>query len=217
MTALRIPTALLIAAAALAVAAPAHAVRVNQRPLLLNRTAVSGYLGAGLPVGEFSDSRDGYGNHADWPLDWAAEIEYFAGRTWSIGFGYASTTYQDKTDPSLETSLSTYTGFVRVVVPTASAVRPYLRAGLGGVDPEFLDPNARYQVDSAFSFQVGGGLIWLPQRWIGLNAQVLYNDGSTYDSNVYGFVDSDGYAVPTIVGFDVQYWSFSGGVSLFFP
>jgi opacity protein-like surface antigen len=201
---------LLTVAALVTAAAPALAVRTIARPLLLNRTAVSGYLGAGLPVGEFSDSRDGYGNHASWPLDWAAEIEYFAGRTWSIGFSYAASTYEDKTDPALETALDTYTVFIRVVVPTASPVRPYLRAGMGGVSLQFLDPEARYKADSAFSFQVGGGLIWLPARWLGLNAQALYYNGSTSDAYLKDVPN-------TVVGFDVQYWAFSGGVSLFFP
>ncbi|MDH4036753.1 MAG: hypothetical protein OEX18_05160 [Candidatus Krumholzibacteria bacterium] len=213
---------LLVAATLMTTAARALAVRTITRPLLLNRTAVSGYAGAALPVGEFSDSREGYGNHTsqvfDWPPDeWAVEIEYFAGRTWSIGFSYAASTFQDKDDATLETALDTYSGFIRVVVPTAFPIRPYLRAGMGGVTLEFLDPEARYKADSAFSFQVGGGLIWLPMRWLGLNAQALYYDGSTYDSYVDGFYDSNGYPVATIVGFDVQYWSFTGGVSLFFP
>ncbi len=201
---------LFVAATLMTTAAQALAVRTISRPLLLNRTAVSGYLGAGLPVGEFSDSREGYGNHASWPLDWAAEIEYFAGRTWSIGFSYAATTYEDKSDPTLETALDTYSGFIRVVVPTASPVRPYLRAGMGGVSLQFLDPAARYKANSAFSFQVGGGLIWLPARWLGLNAQALYYNGSTSDAYLKEIPN-------TVVGFDVQYWAFSGGVSLFFP
>jgi len=193
------------------VAPSASAVRYTARPLLWQRTAVSGYLGGGLPVGEFSSSRDGDGNHQSWPLDWAAEVEYFAGRTWSLGFSFAGTTYKDKTEPSLETNLATYTGFVRVVVPTATPVRPYLRGGMGAVNLQFQDPDGRNKADSAFSFQVGGGLLWLPARWLGLNAQVLYYQGSTYDSLVGGF------SVPTIVGFNVKYWTFSGGMSLFFP
>lgn len=200
-----------------AVAAPASAVRVATRPLLLNRTAVSGYIGGGLPVGEFSDSREFYGNHASWPLDWAAEIEYFFGRTWSLGFSIANTTYEDKDDPTLETDLDTYSGFLRIVIPTASAVRPYLRAGMGGVDLEFLDPDERFDAESAFSFHVGGGFLWLPARWIGLNAQALYYHGDTYESYVYGVVDEFGDPVATIVGFDTEYWSFTGGVSFFFP
>ncbi len=190
---------------------PASAVRYAARPLLWQRTAVSGYFGAGLPVGEFSSSRDGDGNHESWPFDWAAEIEYFAGRTWSLGFSIEGTTYQDKTDPTLETNLSTYSGFIRVVVPTATDVRPYIRGGMGGVKLQFQDPVSRNKADAAFSWQVGGGLLWLPVRWLGLNAQALYYQGGTYDSYVEGFDQ------PTIVGFDVKYWSFTGGVSLFFP
>jgi opacity protein-like surface antigen len=196
----------------IALGAPdASAVRYTSRPLLWQRTAVSGYFGGGLPVGEFSSSRGGDGNHESWPFDWAVEVEHFAGRTWSLGFSIAGTTYTDKTDASLETNLATYTGFVRVVVPTATPVRPYLRAGMGGVKLQFQDPDDRNKADTAFSFQAGGGLLWLPERWLGLNAQILYYQGGTYDSYVSGFSE------PTIVGFDVKYWSFSGGVSLFFP
>jgi len=200
----------MIFAAVLAVAVPAFAVRYATRPLLLNRAAVSGYVSESYPVGEFSDSRDGYGNHAAWPLGWAADIEYFAGRTWSVGFGYATTTFEDKTDPSLETNVGSYSGFIRVVVPTAFPVRPYLRGGMGGMTVEFLDPDARYKANAAFTYQVGGGLLWLPARWLGFNAQVLYYHGSTSDEYLKDVPN-------TVVGFDTQYWAFSGGISLFFP
>jgi len=211
MSPMRILIAGAVIAAAVSTAVPSHAVRVNTRPLLLNRTAVSGYVGVGLPVGEFSDSRPGYGNHASGPLDWAAEIEYFAGRTWSIGFSFASTRYEDKSDPTLKTDLDTYSGFLRVIVPTASPVRPYLRGGMGGVSLEFLDPDARYKADTAFSFHVGGGLIWIPERWIAINAQALYYHGSTDNQYV------SGWGEPVVVGFNVEYWSFTGGISLLFP
>jgi hypothetical protein len=209
-----------VLAAAVLAAPPASAVRVAQRPLLLNRAAVSGYAGAALAVGEFSDSREGYGNHADqsldWPPpDWAVEIEYFAGRTWSLGFSYAASSFEDKDVPALETDLDTYSGFIRIVVPTASPVRPYLRAGMGGVDLEFLDPDARYEADTAFSIHVGGGLLWLPVRWLGLNAQALYYHGSTDDEWVRDYLDENGN--PVVVGFNTEYWSFTAGVSLFFP
>jgi len=181
-------------------------------PLLYQRTAVTGYLGKGLPVGEFSDSRDGYGNHADGAVDWAVEIEHFAGRTASIGFSYANTTYEDQDDPSLETNVTTCSGFIRVVVPTATFIRPYLRFGMGGVQVEFLDPVSREDSDWAFSIQGGGGLLWLPTRWLGLSAQALYYHGSTDDSVVFATPDE-----VVVVGFDTEYWAFSAGVSLFFP
>jgi opacity protein-like surface antigen len=198
-----------MATAVLSAAAPAWAVRLATRPLLLNRAAVSVYLGAGLPVGEFAASRPGDGNHESWPLDWAVEAEYFAGRTWSVGFSVANTTYQDKTFPELETHLSTYAGFVRVVVPTATPVRPYLRAGMGGVQVQFQDDVDRLTAESRFTFQAGGGLLWLPNRWLGLNAQLLYCNGSTEEAYIA--------AIDRIVGFDSKYFAFSGGVSLFFP
>ena len=181
-------------------------------PLLHQRTAVSGYAGKALPMGEFSDSREGFGNHADGGTDWAVEIEHFAGRTASIGFSIANAEFEDKTDPALKTQVSTYSGFVRVVVPTGTAIRPYLRFGMGGVQLEFLDPVSREDSDYEFSLQGGGGLIWLPMRWLGLNVQALYYHGDTNDSMVFA---TDEELV--VVGFDTEYWSFTAGVSLFFP
>lgn len=182
-------------------------------PLLYQRTAVSGYLGIDAPVGEFSDSRVGYGNHeADGP-DWAIEIEHFVARTTSIGFSYSETDFADKTyGDSLTTQVQTAAGFIRVVVPTATPVRPYLRFGMGGVQLEFLDPETREDSDWEFSIQAGAGLLWLPERWLGINAQALYYHGSTDDSVVFTTPDEI-----VVVGFDTEYWAFSAGVSLFFP
>jgi len=192
---------------------PAYAVERRSRPPLLHqRTAVSGYYGLAYPVGEFSDSRAGYGNHESEAPDWAIEIEHFAGRTASIGFSIANATFEDKDDPELETQVSTYSGFVRVVVPTGGPIRPYLRFGMGGVQIEFLDPVSREDSDYEFSVQGGAGLLWLPVRWLGLNAQALYYHGDTDDSVVFSTVDEI-----VVVGFDTEYWAFSAGISLFFP
>jgi opacity protein-like surface antigen len=195
----------------LLVARDAGAVRYVQRPLLWNRTAVSGYLGEGLPVGVFaSDDIPGDGNQADWPIDWTVEVEHFAGRTWSLGFSAAFTSYEDQDDPELLTNLNTFSGFFRVVVPTNTSIRPYFRAGMGGVQVEFEQVGEfRVDADYSFSFQAGAGLLWLPARWLGLNAQALYYYGATEDAYI---AENN-----TIVGFDVQYFAFAGGVSLFFP
>ncbi len=190
----------------------AWAVRYAQRPLLWNRAAVSGYGGVGYPLGVFaSDEVPGDGNHADnWPYDYAVEVEYFAGRTWSMGFSAAWTTYLDNDDPSLETNLNTYSGFFRVVVPSGTAIRPYFRAGMGGMQVEFeRDGEFRVDAEYAFSFQAGVGLLWLPARWLGFNAQALYYYGSTEDA----YIAEDA----SIVGFDTQYVALSAGLSLFFP
>jgi len=198
----------------------AGAVRYAQRPLLWNRTAVSGYAGGGLPVGVFgSNDIPGDGNEADWPLDWTVEVEHFAGRTWSLGFSAAFTTYEDQDDPELLTNLNTFSGFFRVVVPSNTSVRPYFRAGMGGVQVEF-EQVGEYRVDAdySFSFQAGAGLLWLPRRWLGLNAQALYYWGSTEDAFIAETAGLPQFDYqPTIVGFDVQYFVFAGGVSLFFP
>lgn len=191
-----------------------HAVvRRTPPPLLWQRTAVSGYLGKGLPVGEFSDSREGFGNQKEGAIDWAVEIEHFVGHTTSIGFSYANTEYEDKDlGDSLKTKVNTASGFIRVVIPTATAIRPYLRFGMGGVQVEFLDPVSREDSEWEFSLQAGGGLLWLPTRWLGLSAQALWYHGDTNDSVVFATPDET-----VVVGFDTEYWAFSAGVSLFFP
>jgi len=188
-------------------------VRRTPPPLLWQRTAVSGYLGKGLPVGEFADERPGFGNEKDGAIDWAVEIEHFVGHTASLGFSYANTEYEDKTlGDSLKTKVQTASGFIRVVIPTATPIRPYLRFGMGGVQVEFLDPVTRDKSEWEFSIQAGGGLLWLPSRWLGLSAQALYYHGNTDNSVVSATADQT-----VVVGFNTEYWAFSGGVSLFFP
>ncbi len=206
---------LIWAALLVVLAAPASraVVRRTPPPLLWQRTAVSGYLGKGLPVGEFADSREGFGNQKEGAIDWAVEIEHFVGHTASIGFSYANTEYEDKTlGDSLKTKVNTASGFIRVVIPTATRIRPYLRFGMGGVQVEFLDPTSREDSEWEFSLQAGGGLLWLPSRWLGLSAQALYYHGDTNDSVVFATPDQT-----VVVGFDTEYWAFSAGVSLFFP
>ena len=206
---------LICAALLVVLAAPASraVVRRTPPPLLWQRTAVSGYLGKGLPVGEFADSREGFGNQKEGAIDWAVEIEHFVGHTASIGFSYANTEYEDKTlGDSLKTKVNTASGFIRVVIPTATRIRPYLRFGMGGVQVEFLDPTSREDSEWEFSLQAGGGLLWLPSRTLGLSAQALYYHGDTNDSVVFATPDQT-----VVVGFDTEYWAFSAGVSLFFP
>ncbi|HEX6790878.1 MAG TPA: hypothetical protein VF247_06180 [Candidatus Krumholzibacteria bacterium] len=202
--------------AAVLVCATTSADAVTRRsapPLLYQRTAVSGYLGKDLPVGEFADGRAGYGNQEEGAIDWAVEIEHFVGRTTSLGFSYSEVRFDDKTlGDSLQTQVQTASGFLRIVIPTATAIRPYIRFGMGGVQLEFLDPFSREDSDWEFSIQAGGGLLWLPARWLGLNAQALYYHGSTDDSVVFTTPDEI-----VVVGFDTEYWAFAAGVSLFFP
>ena len=195
-------------------ASSSHAVvRRTPPPLLWQRTAVSGYLGKGLPVGQFADDRPGYGNQKEGAIDWAVEIEHFVGHTASLGFSYANTEYEDKDlGDSLKTKVNTASGFVRIVIPTATSIRPYLRFGMGGVQVEFLDPVSREDSEWEFSLQAGGGLLWLPARWLGLSAQALYYHGDTDDSVVFATQDET-----VVVGFDTAYWAFSAGVSLVFP
>jgi hypothetical protein len=83
---------------------------------------------------------------------------------------------------------------------------------MGGVQVEFLQPTTRDKSEWEFSIQAGGGLLWLPSRWLGLSAQALYYHGNT-DNSVIAATPTE----TTVVGFNTEYLAFSGGVSLFFP
>ena len=209
----------IVAALAAFTAHDVYAVRYAQEPLLWHRTAVSSYLGKGYPIGVFaSDELPGDGNHEAYPFDWTIEIEHFAGRTWSLGFSAAYTSYTDKTYSDLHTDLSTYSGFIRIVVPSGTAIRPYFRAGMGGQQVEFHKDNEyRFDADYAFSFQAGAGLLWLPRRWLGLNVQALYYYGATEDSYLEPeAMEYFGLTTQPVVGFDTTYFVVAGGISLFF-
>ena len=199
----------------------ALAVRYAERPLLWNRTAVSGYAGYGLPLGNFAgDDIAGDGNHDDnWPLGWSIEVEHFVARTWSLGFSASFIDFDDQDIPELHTNTNTYSGFIRIVIPTGTEIRPYLRVGAGGVQVEFEQEGAyRFDSDYAFSFQGGAGLLFLPRRWLGINLQALYYWGDTEETSLgWDAAEYFGDDVPPIVGFDTEYATFSVGLSLFFP
>ena len=60
---------------ALALATPSFAVTRTRSTPLLGRTALSGYFGLGVPVGDFSSQAPGMGNHDTPGYTWAVEIE----------------------------------------------------------------------------------------------------------------------------------------------
>ena len=71
---------------------------VDENPFF-RRSALSGYAGSGVPVGEFESSRIGDGNHETGALDWGVDLEHFFGTRWSLGAFLSNTTYLDKDDP----------------------------------------------------------------------------------------------------------------------
>ncbi len=174
-----------------------------------NRTAISAYLGGGIPVGAFSSPRPGDGNHRSGALDWSVELEHFFAPGLSLGAGIANVTWEDRDDPTLETHLDALYGFFRYVAPSATGVAPYLRAGMGAQRVQFQDPLDRFRSDPALYVEAGAGLALRMSDNLGLNVQGTYRHAFTEDALVPD--------VDAIVGFDTEYWSFQGGVSLFFP
>lgn len=199
-----------------ATAAPALGItRVSRDNPFFRRTALSGYIGVGVPIGEFASSRVDFegnpidGNHESGALDWAVEIEHYFGPTISLGFTIANTTYKDKTFPDLETHLSTYAGYMRFMWLNRSIVYPYLRGGVGGMNAQFQDANSRSRSNTGWELQGGGGVVAMMHPNIALNGQILYNQG--FIENQYIPIED------AIVGFDAKYWTFSAGLSIYFP
>jgi hypothetical protein len=200
------------------VASPSLALRrqTSTHPFF-NRTAVTGYFGAGIPVGEFSSEKDGDGNHESGAFDWSAELEYFFGPGVSVGVNLSHTQYEDKTFSDLMTNVSIFGAFLRYVVETPGPVYPYLRFGVGSMEIEFEDDVYRVEADHSGSVHVGGGGIAMIGDYVSLNGQILYTFGFTDDAIVNELVEIDGEEVYPNVGFDTQYWTFAAGVSVYFP
>jgi hypothetical protein len=189
--------------------------RYAQENPFYRRSAFSGYVGYGLPVAEFAAARPGDGNHESGAFDWSLELEHFFAPSVSIGVNMANTTYKDKSLPELETHLSSFAGLLRYVIVTREALHPYLRLAMGGQQVQFQNPLERYESDSAFMMQAGGGVIAMLFDYVSLNAQATFTQGFTEDAWVPDYLDDQGN--PTIVGFDTKYWTFSGGLSVYFP
>jgi len=182
------------------------------------RTALSGYFGAGVAVGEFSSNKDGDGNEESPAFDWSAEIEHFVYPGLSLGFNISHTSYDDKDlGADLKTNLSIFGGYLRYVIDTGGPAYPFLRFGLGSMEVEFEDPYTRDESDHSASVNVGGGGLFMIGDYVSLNASILYTFGFTDDTIVGDVIEQDGESVVQIVGFDVEYWTFAGGVSVYFP
>jgi hypothetical protein len=214
---MRILTGFLCLVVIIAAASPSQALRRHRvdHPFY-DRAALSGYFGTGVAVGEFSSEKDGDGNHESGAFDWSAEIEYFAAPGLALGLNVSHTSYDDK-DFDIKTNISVFGGFLRYVIETPGPVYPFLRFGFGSMEVEFEDPFTRFEADHAGTINVGGGGIAMLGRHVGVNASLLYTFGFTDDAHVGEPFEEDGETVVEIVGFDVQYWTFAAGVSVYFP
>jgi hypothetical protein len=208
----------ILAIAIVASAAPCLAIsRYVDDNRFHRRSALSGYAGGGYPVGEFESSRVGDGNHEQTPIDWeayeelnwGADIEHYFARKTSVGLTIGNVTYQDKSDPLLETHVSNFGGFLRYVLAPGGHLHPFLRFGVGGERVQFQDPVARYRSNTAWSIQAGGGLMLTMFKHLLFTGQAVYNHGFT--ENTY-IPEAD-----AVVGFDTKFWSVQAGVGILFP
>jgi hypothetical protein len=182
------------------------------------RTAVSGYFGAGVAVGEFSSEKDGDGNHESGAFDWSAELEHFFAPGVSVGLNISHTSYDDKDfGGDLQTNIRIFGGFLRYVIETPGPVYPFLRLGVGSMEVEFEDAVSRVESDHSGSLHAGGGAVAMIGDYVSLNASVGYTFGFTDDAVVGDVVVLEDEEVVQVVGFDVQYWTFAAGVSVYFP
>ena len=203
-------TVVIVAVLVTLIAAPSFALSrcVSDNPFH-RRSALTGYAGAGYPVGEFESSRLGDGNHRPGALDWAVDLEHYFGTRVSMGLTLGNVTYEDKDDVQLETHVSDFGGFLRYVMVTRGGLHPFLRFGVGGERVQFQTPVARDRSNTAWMIEAGGGFIIMMLDHFAISAQAVYHQGFTENTYIP--------AADAIVGFDTKYWSFQGGVGIYFP
>jgi hypothetical protein len=200
-------------------ATPSEAIR-RQRSShpFFARTAVSGFFGPGVAVGEFSSSKDGDGRQDSPAFVWSAEIEHYFAPGLSIGGDLSHSSWDDKLyGDALKTNLRMFGVFVRYVVETPGPVYPFFRFGAGSMEVEFENETERVEADHAGSINVGGGAMARLGDYLTLNASARYTFGFTDDALLEEAVIIDGEETAQRVGFDVQYWTFNAGVSVYFP
>lgn len=195
---------------ALALATPSFAVTRTRSMPLLGRTALSGYFGLGVPAGDFSSQASGMGNHDTPGYHWAVEVEHYFAPELSIGFAYNGARYEDKDlADSLRTNLTSWGGFLKYTVPTGTDFHPYMWFGMKGMEVEFDSPRENVDADYSFAVDFGAGLALMLGRMVSINGAIGYAYGWTEEAYIP--------AADAIVGFDVSYWEFLGGLSFYFP
>jgi hypothetical protein len=189
---------------------PSHAVSRHYftRSPFDGRTAVGGFMGVGLPVGDFSDGR--LGNHDAGGLDWSLEVEHYFGSNFSLGFSFTAGSYDDKDfGDELQTNLNTFGGYFKYVFVTNAQVHPFLRFGLGSMEVEFDSDEEIVDASRSEALNIAGGIVWMLHDNVSVNGQATYTHGWTEDAYIS---EAD-----AIVGFDVSYWALDFGVSVYFP
>ena len=174
----------------------------------MNRTAVGGLVGVGVPTGNFSDRA--YGNHEAGGLDWSVEFEHYFGPFYSLGFNFTAGAYDDKDfGDELKTKLNTFGGYLKYVLVTPGNLHPYFKFGVGSMEVEFDSPAENVDSERSASVVLGAGIIWMVTDNISVNGQTAFTHGWTEEAYIR---EAD-----AIVGFDVSHWTFDAGVSIYFP
>jgi len=174
----------------------------------MDRTAVGGLVGTGVPIGDFSDQA--YGNHKSGGLDWSVEFEHYFGPSFSLGVNFTAGVYEDEEfGEDLKTKLNTFGGYLKYVVVTPSVLHPYFKFGIGSVEVEFDSPEENVDSEHSASIVLGAGVIWMITDNISINGQTAFTRGWTEDAYIR---EAD-----AIVGFDVSHWTFDAGLSVYFP
>lgn len=222
---MRTALGILAVLATFAVSYPAQALsRYASDGPFYERTAFSTHVGAGLPIGDFRDEK--FGDHEN-GLDWYLDLEHFFGVDYSFGLTFGSASFDDRVlGDSLTTNVRTFGVFFRYVfVQPHAALHPYMRFGLSSMRVQFEevvlvdenDPGAgsfavKDDAESQGALVIAAGATLTLGSNLALDGALTYHRGFTQNAIVTSAVFE-----PTIVGFDVQYFSFNVGLSVYFP
>jgi hypothetical protein len=172
--------------------------------------AISLEAGAGIPLGDFSDSQ--FGN-AEVGGVGAISFEYYFADFVSLGARGSGGIFGDDDDSDFSSRINNYQLFARFLVPVEGKVRPYGRFALGistitySVE-DFMDLGTLTSLsDPGFSIGLDGGIVWSVSRLIGISGGVGYDVAFLESSEV----EDSGFDV----GYDVSYFSVNFGVSFF--
>ena len=109
----------------------------------------------------------------------------------------------------MQTKLNTLGVYVRYVFVTPGVVHPYVKFGVGSMEVKFDSPVENVDSERSGSVVLGGGVIWMVTDNISVDGQTAFTHGWTENAYIP--------AADAIVGFDVSHWTFTAGLSVYFP
>lgn len=179
----------------------------EDKELFENHLALSLFLGAALPSGDFSSTTGG--NH-ETGADVALEVEYYFSKQTSMGLAIWGAVLDDKDlGKVLQTTVATAGGFVKYTLASNGKWHPYGKFGLGVTSIELEGFGVTIESESALGIMLGAGVLGRVSDLISVNGQFSYNQSSLKDTEIKGIPN-------TVVGFDVQYIAIDVGISFYF-